>query len=428
MHMNKLAVSFILSLAAGTVFADRNINLEVDTVYTAQEQLPVNYLMQSGNSNTSWTNQAEVDAHLIVAPAMNIGSGDLAPDALIDVFITRETGTNAFVTALREAYVDLLFYNSLSLKAGFIRLDYGAINSWYNPLNIVELLNLQSVYRQIMIGNARQGYEGLPDIQAGYSFPELISDLKLSLEQDMICTSLSNFQDNFLISKVEAIYANFDLAFLMGYTPESWDATNSGRFLPVFGSSLSYRLPLEIMFFGEAVYKNQSFNPALSSYGYAGKAAYVTTQPATNGDFFDYTLKLSYTFKEPVFNNSVGTSLEYFHYAEGMTPAQYGNSYDFSTNGGYMFNYGFYRMDRTFQDYLYYTLNYTFIVPKISLIYALDAELESGYLQHTLTFMKSYDTVTIKASFVYNETSGKKYNLAFFNQDFALFLEALISI
>jgi hypothetical protein len=404
-------------IAFSAAYADRNVNLELDSVYSAQEQQPDNDL----NTKYGWTNQAEFDAHLIVAPSMNLGSENFQPDALFDIFITRETGTNSFVTALREAYVDLLFYNSLSIKGGFVRLDYGALNSWYNPLNIVQLLNLQSVYQQIMIGNARQGYEGLPDIQASYSFPEFITDFKLSIEEDMICTGLTNFNDNSFISKIEGIYGNIDLALLMGYSPESWDTGNTNRFQPVFGSSLSIRFPYDIMFFGEAIYRSQSFRPIVSNNN-------VLT--SITGNYFDTSVKLSYTFKEPLFNNAINTSLEYFHYGEGMTASQYDDSYDYFTNTGMMnaLAMGFYRMDGDFQDYLYFTASYTLIVPRISISYLLDAELESGYLQHTLTIAKNYDTVTITASFVYNQSPDQKYSLTFFDQDFAFYLEALISI
>ena len=178
--MKKFLIAAVLAFSAtGLCIAERNVNLEVDSVYSAQEQLQNSYL----NTRYGWTNMLELDAHLIIAPAMSFGSDNLQPDALLDVFITRETGTNAFITALREAYVDMLFYGSLSLKGGFVRLDYGALNSWYNPLNIVELLNLETLYQQILIGNNRQGYEGLPTVQVNYSVPEFISELKLSFEQ-----------------------------------------------------------------------------------------------------------------------------------------------------------------------------------------------------------------------------------------------------
>ncbi len=415
MVMEKLTVIivFLTVSAAGLIFGDRNVTLEVDSVFSAQEQLKDSDL----GTKYGWTNQVELDAHLIVSPAMSFGSDNFQPDVLLDVFITRATGTNAFVTALREAYVDLLFYNELSINAGFIRLDYGSANSWYNPLNVVELLNLESVYQQIMIGNARQGYEGIPTVQVRYSAPELIADLKLSLEQDMISTSLTNLQNNFFLSKFEGIYGNIDLAAMMGYNGDSWNLNDTNRFMPVYGGSLSIRLPYDFMFFGELVYRSQSYKQVVTNGG------------GRTGDFFDTTAKLSYSFKEPWLNNAIAASLEYFHYGEGMTSGQYGDSYNSLTNSGLMNAYapGFYRLDRDFQDYIYFTLTYSLIVPKISLSYMLDAELESGYLQHTLSIAKNYDTVTLTASFIYNQVSDVKYSPVFYDQDFAVYLEALIA-
>lgn len=410
--MKKITAALIFLSAfalKGFVFADRNVTLEVDSVFTAQEQLQNSYI----NSEYGWTNQLEFDAHLIVSPAMNLGSSDLQPDALLDVFITRQTSTNSFIIALREAFVDMLFYSSLSVKAGFIRLDYGALNSWYNPLNIVELLNLENLYSQIMIGNARQGYEGLPTAQAVYSLPEFIPEFKLSLEQDMISASLSNLQENYFISKIEGIYGNLDVTALAGYTG------NSG-FMPVFGGSLSLRLPYNIMFFGEAVYKTQSFRWIVTN------GILVTNR---SGNFLDATAKLSYAFQEPLFNNTVGLSAEYFHYGEGLTPGQYGDGYSFINNSGSAGSYapGFFRMDRDFEDYMYFTLSYNLVVPKVAFTYLLDDELESGYLQHTFSIAKSYDTVTLSANFVYNQVSDSSYSMVFYDQDFAVYLEILMA-
>ena len=84
-------------------------------------------------------------------------------------------------------------------------------------------------------------------------------------------------------------------------------------------------------------------------------------------------------------------------------------------------------MDRDLQDYIYFTLSYNFIVPKVSLSYLLDAELGSGYLQHTLTLAKSYNDVTLSASLVYNQVSDGIYTPVFFDQDFAVFLEVMMS-
>ena len=307
----------------------------------------------------------------------------------------------------------MLFYSSLSVKAGFIRLDYGALNSWYNPLNIVELLNLENLYSQIMIGNARQGYEGLPTAQAVYSLPEFIPEFKLSLEQDMISASLSNLQENYFISKIEGIYGNLDVTALAGYTG------NSG-FMPVFGGSLSLRLPYNIMFFGEAVYKTQSFRWIVTN------GILVTNR---SGNFLDATAKLSYAFQEPLFNNTVGLSAEYFHYGEGLTPGQYGDGYSFINNSGSAGSYapGFFRMDRDFEDYMYFTLSYNLVVPKVAFTYLLDDELESGYLQHTFSIAKSYDTVTLSANFVYNQVSDSSYGMVFYDQDFAVYLEILMA-
>jgi hypothetical protein len=403
--------------ASGTVFTERNVNLEAAAVFSAQEQLRNSDL----NTPYGWTNQIEFDAHLIAAPAMSFGSDNLQPDVLLDVFITRDTGTNAFVTALREAYIDLLFYNTLSIKGGFIRLDYGALNSWYNPLNIVELLNLENVYRQIMIGNAKQGFEGLPAIQFGFSAPEFMPDFKLSFEQSMICTSRINLQDNYFLSKLEGIYGSIDLALLMGYCGNSWNESDTGRFKPALGGNLSFRLPYDLMFFGETVYRYQSFRPAVSGSNIAA---------VRSGNFFDATARLSWSVKEPWFNNTLGTSLEYFHYGEGLTIDQYNDSYNYLTGTGLTAVYGpvFFRMDRNFQDYIYYTLTYNLTVPKLSFGYTLDAELGSGYLQHTLTVTKSYDTVMLMASIVFNQVSAKKYSLSYFDRDFAVYIEALISI
>jgi hypothetical protein len=248
-----------------------------------------------------------------------------------------------------------------------------------------------------------------------------VPDFKLSLEEDMVCTGLTNMNDNRFISKLEGIYGNVDLALLSGYAPDSLNTVNPDRFQPVEGLSLSVRFPYDIMFFGEAVYRNQSYRPIITN---------DSLQTSSTGNYLDTSLKLSYTFKEPVFNNAVSFSAEYFHYGEGMTSSQYDDSYTYFTNTGMMYAYGtgFYRMDGDFQDYLYFTAGYTLVVPRISLTYLLDYEIESGYLQHTFTFAKNYDTVTISASFVYNYVPDRKYSLVFFDQDFAMYIEALISI
>ena len=76
--MKKITAALIFLSAfalKGFVFADRNVTLEVDSVFTAQEQLQNSYI----NSEYGWTNQLEFDAHLIVSPAMNLGGSTCSP-------------------------------------------------------------------------------------------------------------------------------------------------------------------------------------------------------------------------------------------------------------------------------------------------------------------------------------------------------------
>lgn len=173
------------------------------------------------------------------------------------------------------------------------------------------------------------------------------------------------------------------------------------------------------MFFGELIYKTQSYRPIVTN------GVLVTTR---TGNFFDATAKLSYSIQEPWLNNSISTSVEYFHYGEGLTPGQLNDGYNYMAGSFNINTFGeFFRMDRDLQDYIYFTLSYNFIVPKVSLSYLLDAELGSGYLQHTLTLAKSYNDVTLSASLVYNQVSDGIYTPVFFDQDFAVFLEVMMS-
>ena len=144
----------------------------------------------------------------------------------------------------------------------------------------------------------------------------------------MIDTSQTNFQDNYFISKFEGVYGNLDVAALMGYSGNSFSG-NTNDFMPVYGGSLSFRFPYDIMFFGELIYKTQSYRPIVTN------GVLVTTR---TGNFFDATAKLSYSIQEPWLNNSISTSVEYFHYGEGLTPGQLNDGYNYMA-GSFNINY-----------------------------------------------------------------------------------------
>ena len=79
----------------------RNVNLEVVFGPLGEEQL------QNSDQNIwylGWTtNMLELDAAPYNCPGYELRKRGSAARRPVDVFITRETGTNAFITALREA-------------------------------------------------------------------------------------------------------------------------------------------------------------------------------------------------------------------------------------------------------------------------------------------------------------------------------------
>lgn len=419
--MRKKYIYFLILILFSTVgFAERNSNLDLTAIFKNYEQ------QQNDNLylNHLWYSQFEFNGHLVLAPLMSFDNVNVQTDALIDIFFRIQSDTNQEIISIdfREVYIDLLFYNIISVKGGFIRYDYGALNSWYNPLNIVELLNLQDKYPLIFLGQDKQGNPGLPSFQCKISIPEFIDNLHFSLNQSLILSELTNMEENFLISKFDASYKNINLTLLMSYNFNSW-TTNTNRYEPVLGGSLSFRLPLNIMFFGEFIYKTQSFRSIVSNSTYLSER---------HKDFYDYTVQLSYMFNLYKLKSNISTSLEFFHYGEGMTYSQYNDGYDFLINLGNYFlspEYAtYFSLERIYQNYLSFDFIYNFVGPRLQIEYRINAELDSGYIAHQCSLKKSYDNASIGIYTIYNQVSDDKYAVLFGNRNFMSYIQLTFSM
>jgi hypothetical protein len=405
-------------LAFIPAFAERNVSLDVFSTVTGSEQLS-NETLGQGHA---WNYTAEFDAHIVAAPAMTF-EDNFQPDALLDVYFSKLSSTNLINISLKEAFVDFLFYDALSLKSGFIRLDYGYNNSSFHPLNVIQMLpELAGIYKKIMIGNSDQGYIGIPSEQLKFTVPEFIPDLKLSLEQSMIWNNITNLAMNYYLSKLGVIYKDLDISMLMGYNGNSWDVNNANRYTPVLGGSLSYRFPYDIMFYGETVYRYESYRPYISNTTFISKRS---------GSFYDVTAVLSYTLsKDPFFNNPLSTSLEYFYNGQGMTADQYSEAYSFLTNNPSNLAFGPLLLipERNFYNYLLFNIGYTITDYKLGFNYSLEAEVESRYLKQTVSIGKSYNNVTLSAAVVFNQSGEEKYHLIYGDMDAFVYLQMMMSL
>lgn len=419
MGMNRYIITlFILALPL-FLFAERQTSISIYNVF-----------MGSHNLTNSILSQAESDRFLGEVAVQITGTPSLSyqdnfqSDGKLNLFFTKFYDTNYLDISIREAYIDFLFFNSFSIKSGFQSIDYG-YNSYFHPLNIIEFVpEFRNIYNKITLGNAPQGYKGVPSIKFSYTVPEFMESLKLTLEQSMCWFNNTNLMNNYYISMLNTIYGNYSLGILSGYYGNSF-TTNKDRTLPVYGINVSAGLPWNIYLFAECLYKQES-------YRYLVVDEAITNKRENTG-FYNGTVRLELTHDSPIFTQNTFTfQFEYFYYGEGYTKKSYDSAYQFISNSSLnLYTYGpqLLMYERNFINNIYTSFTYN-IKDWISLSYVLKMEVEPQTYYHEFDLMKVFDqaNASIRFSLVYISFSEEKYRIVTGAQNWQGYLSFYLDI
>ncbi len=398
------------------LFADRQVDLALYSTVYSMHMLTNSVLMQSDH----WTNNGEVAAQIVATPSLSY-EDNFQPDARIDAYISRSLDTNDINISIREAFVDLLFYDTLSLKTGFLKMDYG-YNSYFHPLNIIEFVpDIRYLYNKINIGNQDLGYKGVPAFKVRAALPEFIDKLKISIEESMVWINFNDLSQNYYLSSITGAYLNYTMGLILGYSGNSF-SSDTNRKLPVTGYSFSASLPYDFLFFIEGLYKKESYRP------YSQDNIY--TEKRGNTDFFDVSFRLQTQKEEPLFHNMFSMSLEYFYYGEGLTKDMYGNVYDFLKNPVNLAKYGqnLIVTERNFQNYIEAEFGYTLNGKNLTFGYDIWYEPISQLFKQQFSIQKTFNKVSLIGYLIYTQSGDEKYQLTYGGNDWSAFLNMIIEI
>ncbi len=412
-----LILTMTITIINAQIFADKSTDVTLySTVYTSH-MMSNTVLMQTNQ----WTNNGQVAAHIIATPALNF-EDNFQPDARLDTYISTGFDTNAINISIRSAYIDLLFYDMISLKTGFMRIDYG-YNSYFHPMNLIEFVpEIRDLYNKIYIGNQDMGYKGIPSARLNIALPEFIDKLKINLDQSMVWIGFNSISDNYFLSSISCAYLNYSLNYVLGYSGNSWSSDTNKR-LPVNGLSMSAVLPFDIIFFMEGLYKNESYRPYVSSDG-------NYTDKRSGSDFYNVSFRFQTIKTEPVFNNNISFSIEYFSYGEGLSHGMYDDTYNFLKNPSNAYHYGqnLIISERNFKNYITTDITYTIKNSFLSFDYFFLNEMDSGVMKHQFTIDKTYDKVDIGGSIIYMQASDERYELYYGAMDLSLYFYMSMNI
>lgn len=355
----------------------------------------------------SWMYGGDFNTHILVNPGMNFEEKFQA-DALLDVYFSKSYNTNEMNINVKQAYIDLFFFDRVGLKAGLIQTDYGFNNNYFHPMDVAEFVpEFRTLYPDIFVGVNNIGMPGVPSLRLYISLPEFIPGLLIGLDQGIVWFDYENFEKNYFLSSLSVIYSVFQAGLVLGYNGDSFSGESDVR-KPVLGMNMSIGLPFRTMFLWEGVLRQESYR------AYVEDNAVITYR---ENPFFNQSVRLETNQEEPFFDNTITAYAEYFYYGEGLSGDQYDSVYDYlASQGVNVLNIpDFYNLiinERNFKNYL--TLGAGYIIQQQwSFLYKAIAELDSGLWQHWLNIGKVFSNVTIGGTFIYIPDNESKYQLIY---------------
>lgn len=389
---------FALILCLGlapAAFAEHTAGIDVYTVFDVAQMTTNGQVAQSLSKLTGETNgfvySGTLIGHINVAPAFSFEK-NFQSDALIDVYLMRPFGTNSLALMIRQTYLDFLFWDTLSVRTGLLKLDYG-FNSYYHPLNIDEIFpGLKSLYREIDVGTEQQGFEGVPAIKLNVSLKDLFgSALNVSFDQSFVASDVTDLKKSFYVSYLSFVCNGLNAGMLAGY---------SEGLHPVFGANLSALLPLKILFFMEGIYRTESFRTWIDEDSAAGSYR-------TNAAFVNASASLQWS--GIVFKNNLSAVVEYFYYGEGMNQEMYERTADFlaDSDANLIYYTGLFGENRSFMNNLCLQLSYTLPNSHWGFGYKLLSALDTGVFRHELSVSKAFDSATVKLGGVFDHSTDE---------------------
>jgi uncharacterized protein YozE (UPF0346 family) len=250
---------------------------------------------------------------------------------------------------------------------------------------------------------------GVPSARLNVSFLDIIPGINISLDQGLVWYDFENIDHNFFLSSLSLMSSNFQAGVVLGY---------SQGILPVLGMNASITFPFNTIMLWEGVLRQESFR------------AYVDDdliQEYRERLFFNQSVRLETTQKEPLFQNSISCYAEYFYYDEGFSKAQFNNIYDYleTQDINVLLIPEYYDLiipERNFRHYL--TLGTGYVTQENwSFLYKSIAELTNGIWQHWFTIGKAFDNVMIGLSVIYIPPLAKKYQLIYGARDLLFYFQ-----
>jgi len=405
----------LLVLRISDLFAERQIGITlINNVYSAHN-LSNNIL----NLSESWKYGGDCDVHMIASPGM-VFEDDFQSDALLDLYFSKPYDTNSLNIVVREAFIDFLFYDTVSFKAGFIQTDYGFNNNYFHPLNVIEFVpELRESYTNIYIGPNDVGIPGVPSARLRISLPEFVEGLKIGLDQGLIWYDYEHFDKNYFISSLTGVYSDLQAGVIFVYSGNSFGNDAEVR-KPVLGMNFSVGLPFKSIFLWEGVFRQESYRNFVQDSNVLNKREAL---------FFNQSVRLETSQEDPFFHNTLSGYAEYFYYDEGISADQYNLIYDFLKNPINILQYGnkLIIKERNFKNNLTFGIHYL-TRQRWKFSYQAITELDSTFWQHWFTVGKAFNNVTISGTFIYIPETEEKYQLIYFAKNVLVYLQMSIDI
>lgn len=374
------AIIMALCFLTGTygLFAEKQVALTLINTNSLYHDYSVDSLGYPG----------DFSVHATVNPSFNF-EDSFQSDALLDVYVTKDyfssSSTNQAPTFnLKQAFIDLLFYDIIRLKAGFNQLSFGYNNCYYNPLDVSTFIpEFRQSYPEIIVGASNLGRPGIPSAVLSFIFPEMVSGLSLSLSQSIIWTAANDFSKVNYFSVLKGGYAPIQIELIASYngkTFSNWEGTNA----PVFAANTSITLPFSCFFLWEGVLTQNRSQVDFSTAPNVG---------LTSGPFFNQVFRFETSQVEPLFNNKLDIFAEYFYYDQGLEINQYESLVGLLPSAYQVIP------ERNFKNNLTMGISYN-TQTKWQFAYKAIAEIDSAYWQHWVTIGKQFNAVNIGGTLI----------------------------
>lgn len=359
-------------------------------------------------------------------------------DYLIDVNMIKSFERSLVDIDFNETYIDLLFYERVGVKMGVSAIDYGN-NSYFHPLQVVEFIpELKARYGRQFFGVTDLGYRGVPSLQARLKLPSFYENVNLTIRQseiflgidlssstgDVAINSSQSITESDVIDKkiysvsdLGIVYKSFDFNILGGYIDQK---------KPVWGGSISYLFPLQIMGYAEILYRKESFRPKIQNGVYS---------QWEKGSYYNASIGASASFNDPLTKNPVRFQCEVFYYGEGFDGERFMEVKNFfQYEASYTYYYDLIQKERNFLRNGMISIMYTIPQYRLSFqekvvgsVYATkDPGSRYSFLASNEFYIsKAYDSATISVVYLYNSTVAAD-SFVYQGSDESIFLTAEI--